>query len=74
MLTLNAQCHPQVMAKFGVDEHAFALEAEVTLIDLAQCIDGLKAQHGRAPISIHIAFGTDGAKAIRPVGRNRQTH
>ena len=57
MLNFDTLSRPQVMFQFGDGEHAFVLKDGATLIDLAQSIDGLEAQHGGAPISIQIAFG-----------------
>jgi hypothetical protein len=58
MPTLNTSRQPQVNVQFGDGNHAFVLHDGATLTDLAQSIDGLEAQHGTAPISIQIAFGS----------------
>jgi hypothetical protein len=74
MPTLNTSRRPQVNVQFGDGNHAFVLHDGATLIDLAQSIDGLEAQHGTAPISIQIAFGSANLRARLAEARDQHAH
>jgi hypothetical protein len=74
MPTPNTSRRPQVNVQFGDGHHAFVLHDGATLTDLAQSIHGLEAQHGAAPISIQIAFGSAKSRTKLPEPRDQHAH